>query len=1044
MPLTSEVSDQIRAILDRSKSGDFLVKSVQELFGVLRQAGLMSTMTLPPLSVGVHPQNRDGIMLHQKDCHELLDSIAQVGFVASRVEAIGVEVCSESERDYNVKLCTAAAGKLGSMDPDALKILSLSASHTNFALRLVASAAPHESESLSVNGILSLEQVRLRDPVLAQHVVQGLTWQVIAKEVALAHPELLQLVQSSQNATLVKSESELQLLRRVFSLCSRPNPPDFQGVKKMALSSKPPCSETFPALYTFALRYCGGSDGRFLRETEQFVRTSGQTRSLGLGFWQLLAQDYMKGQQQLVHMRHAILKLGLSGGGLTQSNAKKMYSRECSTKILEGDRVLMKLRELVSNAGIDILQDVRFINILGIVDMTVARFCLGIQAAEDGKDYKSIAGIAHDATLLFGTLGVQLTSPWQSSAEAAKGAQSSNSQALERMRELNSDGSLRNASELLADKGFTLQAFVRRRADKLECRIDGIHGQQIHLVELKNKGVMKVPLEQFLAGTWVIFQPRSEPEIIEDLSVFMPSECYDFQAAVVVACIQQELATLTENHKNILSQLSMQLKPTKALVTTEKFKAGQLVLVPSSFKIVQRLKSQGDLPNAVKEHADFARDKFEEDVREGLMAKMTMGEFLERYGERTAIAALAVIVEDEELDKKRIIHDATHGVRVNHRIKCRDKLRSPGAREKKHLLREHEEEGEAAFSVVGDIAKAHRRYKHAAKEHGYLACQANVSSLGPGFPLDLLLYADDLEAMGRGAGAGLSGGMAYPTYKLGLSLKRATWLVEWLRLLARRTGKTEAKAFAQGLGRLGFASIALDWERPFLGPLHAWSSAVHGKPGPLTLPTMVRVLCGWLADRLESGGRLQKPEPLLEGAAPLSFFTDAKAEAGRAWIGGFLELVDGCQGPWFSLEVVDSWAPWAFAKGDPGKVIAALELLATLVGVRLWVPDGDAKKTSRVAIRGYTDNQSNESLLKKAMTTKRDLNQLADDLTNENFASFDPNFRIDLEGEALEWRVLGRLVGYANSYFEELGEAKRTKKVHATRFAKRARKLGPW
>ena len=93
------------------------------------------------------------------------------------------------------------------------------------------------------------------------------------------------------------------------------------------------------------------------------------------------------------------------------------------------------------------------------------------------------------------------------------------------------------------------------------------------------------------------------------------------------------------------------------------------------------------------------------------------------------------------------------------------------------------------------------------------------------------------------------------------------------------------------------------------------------------------VLCGRLADRLESGGRLQKPEPLREGAAPLSFYTDAKAEAGRAWIGGFLELVDGCQGPWFSLEVVESWAPWAFGKGDPGKVIAALGLLATLVGV---------------------------------------------------------------------------------------------------------------
>ena len=101
-----------------------------------------------------------------------------------------------------------------------------------------------------------------------------------------------------------------------------------------------------------------------------------------------------------------------------------------------------------------------------------------------------------------------------------------------------------------------------------------------------------------------------------------------------------------------------------------------------------------------------------------------------------------------------------------------------------------------------------------------------------------------------------------------------------------------------------------------------------------------------------------------------------------------------------------------------------------------------------MAIRGYTDNHLNEALLRKAMTTKfpstlilmelaeelsakncelqlqwirRDLNQLADDLTNENFASFDPNFRIDLKGEALEWRVLGRLFGHATSYLRRAG-----------------------
>ena len=146
------------------------------------------------------------------------------------------------------------------------------------------------------------------------------------------------------------------------------------------------------------------------------------------------------------------------------------------------------------------------------------------------------------------------------------------------------------------------------------------------------------------------------------------------------------------------------------------------------------------VPNygSVEEHREFAKAKFEEDVEEGLMAKMSPGSFLDHYGIHTAIAALAVIVEDEAKDKKRIIHDATHGVRVNHRIKCRDKLRSPGAREKKHL----EEAGEVAFSVVGDIAKAHRRFKHAAKEHGYLACQVDPEEETPGDPASQTVYVN--------------------------------------------------------------------------------------------------------------------------------------------------------------------------------------------------------------------------------------------------------------------------------------------------------------
>ena len=111
---------------------------------------------------------------------------------------------------------------------------------------------------------------------------------------------------------------------------------------------------------------------------------------------------------------------------------------------------------------------------------------------------------------------------------------------------------------------------------------------------------------------------------------------------------------------------------------------------------------------------DFAA-KLQKDIAEGLMLKMSLRDFKAKYGEHRAIAALAVIVEDEAIGKKRMIYDATHGVRVNHRYVAVDTLprqdTGVGAREKKQLLREMMEARQVAFSVVGDIAKAHRRFK---------------------------------------------------------------------------------------------------------------------------------------------------------------------------------------------------------------------------------------------------------------------------------------------------------------------------------------------
>ena len=92
----------------------------------------------------------------------------------------------------------------------------------------------------------------------------------------------------------------------------------------------------------------------------------------------------------------------------------------------------------------------------------------------------------------------------------------------------------------------------------------------------------------------------------------------------------------------------------------------------------------------------------------------------------------------------------------------------------------------------------------------------------------------------------------YPGHQLGLSKKRAGWLVEWLRDKTTR-GRVSAKEFSLGLGRLGFAAIALDWEPPLprpatclvvCSPNQDWqANSSHDVKGPV--PLAGRKARGW-------------------------------------------------------------------------------------------------------------------------------------------------------------------------------------------------------
>ena len=560
---------------------------------------------------------------------------------------------------------------------------------------------------------------------------------------------------------------------------------------------------------------------------------------------------------------------------------------------------------------------------------------------------------------------------------------------------------------------------------------------------------------------------------------------------------------------------------------------------PAVFELQEKWRLKDDIlteafwvnPNysSLEEHKEIIKAQLEEDEAEGLMGRMPLKEFKEIYKDEFAISALSAL---KEKDKVRLLHDGSHVTRVNHRIKCRDKLRCPGPREKSYLLGGYKERGCIAFSALGDVSKAHRRVKVRQKDWGWMACTladfANLDSdktdtaeiwfnrvgtfglasasywwsrlgaclirmmymlLGPRRTLDSLLYADDLEliaenklekisvllgliylmAMGTPlkwtkfrCGHGLEWVgyfFCHRSHSIGLSESRAQWIIVWIDVTLK-AGSIIAGDFSAGLGRLNFAAMALIYEKPFLGILYAWSSSIgHSGKFLARIPWACRMVLYWIAKRIkEENGRLQpactiSQNPRFSDQQEL-FRSDAKATADGAWLGGW-EFRGGKSSKdarWWAFEVKSEVFPWLYCKRDPKRIIAALEMLATIVCIMVFGNEGSFTG----CFTGGTDNQSNTFATRKLLSTKfpltilimelseqlrtrnaalslrwvpREQNQEADDLTNLVFEKFDEKNRVPVDPSKLQFLVLNELNVTAGELYQDLLKDKQNKSL---------------
>ncbi len=475
-----------------------------------------------------------------------------------------------------------------------------------------------------------------------------------------------------------------------------------------------------------------------------------------------------------------------------------------------------------------------------------------------------------------------------------------------------------------------------------------------------------------------------------------------------------------------------------------------------------------------------------------------------------SLAGIAKISDEGQVSSVRLVLDGTHGVVVNRAIRQRDQDRCPVAadvrrvqreqartrparglaldvREAHHLPRVHpldwEHQGcrsslspDLFLFTVGCFGVSSAAYWWS--RLGGALIRAVHLLAQPEDELWLLLLADDVKtestsntpavsivfviiilyvlgvplAWHKSQGGQVVNWIGYEVHlgelSLGISERRAEWCIKFLTQLAR-DGRADIAHLRSGLGRLAFVVGALEWERPFMAPYYAYL-ARQPRWGLRQLPLFIRLISQYVAARLSLRRRYPSSIERLPGTEP--FRIDASAEGRVIGVGGWLPVrnssghLDKSLSPWFSFELNEDTAPWAYYKGLPFKTIASLEAVGALVALVAFQEHLCRNSEQCYCMAGFTDNKGNQFTVSKLQSSRfplcavlmeiaarseqlrlrlsmnwipRELNVEADGLASGNCAGFNASLRHHVEWDKVEWLVLDWAMKLGMSLYTE-------------------------
>ena len=152
------------------------------------------------------------------------------------------------------------------------------------------------------------------------------------------------------------------------------------------------------------------------------------------------------------------------------------------------------------------------------------------------------------------------------------------------MRELNVDGSLKNAQLFFQEKGIVVGAVLVRKSDTIKCRVKAISADMISVESVDSAGdFADIKPVDVLQGLWSRCQWKDTPDakaVVPKISVV---PC--FSQIMTTVGLQFKLCTLATQHETVLKGVKVCFKP-KCVTSSKSFEKNKLVLVPFVPKVM--------------------------------------------------------------------------------------------------------------------------------------------------------------------------------------------------------------------------------------------------------------------------------------------------------------------------------------------------------------------------------------------------------------------------------------------------------------------------